>query len=72
MILNLGAVVLFAVNAFIRVRVGADSAWPLILSAVGIVGVVVAGWLGGEMVYVERMGVQESSAPREQRSRRVA
>jgi len=32
MILNLAAVVLFAVNAFLRLRVSADSPWPLLLS----------------------------------------
>jgi uncharacterized membrane protein len=72
MILNLGAVALFAVNAYVRTRVGLESAWPLTLSVVGVVGVLVSGWLGGEMVYVERIGVEESSGRREARRRRVA
>jgi uncharacterized membrane protein len=59
MVLNLAAVALFAVNAFIRLRVNADSPWPLVLSIVGVVGVFVSGWLGGELVYVERFGVLE-------------
>jgi uncharacterized membrane protein len=72
MILNLAAVVLFAVNAFIRLRLNADSPWPLLLSIVGVVGVLVSGWLGGELVYVERFGVVEPPDTREQRPRRVA
>jgi uncharacterized membrane protein len=72
MLLNLGAVALFAANAVVRTRVGGESWWPLTLSAVGVVGVLVSGWLGGEMVYVERVGVEEPSARREDQSRRRA
>ena len=72
MVLNLAAVALFAINAFIRTRVNADSPWPLLLSVVGVVGVFVSGWLGGELVYVERFGVMESRDTRENRPRRVA
>ena len=71
MILNLAAVVLFAVNWYIRTRVAADSWWPLALSIIGVVGVIVSGWLGGEMVYVERVGVEEAQR-RDDRYRRVA
>ena len=72
MVLNLGAVALFAINAFVRTRVGLESWWPLAMSVIGVVGVLVSGWLGGEMVYVERVGVDEPSGRREDRSRRVA
>jgi uncharacterized membrane protein len=72
MLLNLGAVALFAVNAFVRLRVGTESWWPLALSVIGVVGVSASGWLGGEMVYVERVGVSEPSDRREDRPRRVA
>jgi uncharacterized membrane protein len=72
MVLNLGAVALFAVNALVRTRVGLESKWPLGLSLIGIVGVLVSGWLGGEMVYVERVGVEEPGERREDRPRRVA
>jgi len=70
--LNLAAVALFAVNAFVRLRVNADSIWPLLLSIVGVAGVFVSGWLGGELVYVERFGVVEPKGARENRPRRVA
>ena len=59
MILNLAAVVIFAVNWFVRTRVAADSPWPLILSIVGVAGIAISGWLGGELVYVHRVGVEE-------------
>jgi uncharacterized membrane protein len=70
MALNLAAVALFAVNWYVRTRVAPDSWWPLALSLVGVVGVTVSGWLGGELVYAERVGVEE--APRNERYRRVA
>jgi uncharacterized membrane protein len=70
MILNLAAVALFAVNWYVRTRVPADSPWPLMLSVIGVVGVIVSGWLGGELVYRERVGVEEE--PRSERYRRVA
>jgi uncharacterized membrane protein len=73
MLLNLGAVVLFAVNWFIRTRLTTDSPWPLVLTTVGVIGVFVSGWLGGELVYVERVGVEEEEdRRREARARRVA
>jgi uncharacterized membrane protein len=70
MVLNLGAVALFAVNWYVRTRVTTESWWPLVLSVIGVVGIIVSGWLGGELVYVERVGVEEP--PRNERYRRVA
>jgi uncharacterized membrane protein len=72
MILNLGAVALFAANAIVRTRVGLESWWPLSLSVIGVVGVLASSWLGGEMVYVERVGVEEPVDHRKDRPRRVA
>ena len=71
MLLNLGAVALFAVNWYLRTRVSADSRWPLALSVIGVVGVMISGWLGGELVYRERVGVDEPARGNE-RYRRVA
>jgi len=73
MLLNLGAVALFAVNWFVRTRVAGDSPWPLVLSIVGVLGIAVSGWLGGELVYVHRVGVEEDVDVRAAaRQRRVA
>jgi uncharacterized membrane protein len=73
MILNLAAVAIFAVNWFVRTRVGTDSPWPLILSIVGVVAIGIAGWLGGELVYRYRVGVEEEEDRRAAaRQRRVA
>jgi uncharacterized membrane protein len=71
MVLNLAAVAIFAANFWLRMRVAPDSVWPLVLSVVGVVGVLVSGWLGGEMVYAERVGVKEEPR-REERRRYVA
>jgi uncharacterized membrane protein len=70
MVLNLGAVALYAVNWYLRTRVAPDSWWPLALSVVGVAGILVSGWLGGELVYAERVGVDE--VRRDDRFRRVA
>ena len=70
MVLNLGAVALYAVNWYIRTRVTPESWWPLALSVIGVIGITISGWLGGELVYAERVGVEE--APRTERYRRVA
>lgn len=73
MLLNLGAVVLFAINWFVHTRVGAHSPWPLVLSIVGVVGIAISGWLGGHLVYVHRVGVEEEPDVRAAaRQRRVA
>ena len=72
MILNLLAVALYAVNFFIRMRVDGESWWPLALSVIGVIGIGVSGWLGGEMVYVERVGVKEEARRTEERRRHVA
>jgi uncharacterized membrane protein len=71
MILNLAAVALFTVNWFVRSRVEPDSWWPLALSLIGVVGIGISGWLGGELVYAERVGVQEPPR-KDERYRRVA
>jgi len=70
MVLNLGAVALYAVNWYIRTRVAPESWWPLALSVIGVIGIIISGWLGGELVYTERVGVEET--PRTERYRRVA
>ena len=55
---NLGAVVLFTINFWLRFRLPAESRLPLALSVVGVLAIGVGGWLGGEMVYVKGMAVE--------------
>ena len=51
--LNLSITVLFAVNFYLRTIGTPVAVTPFILSIVGIAALLVSGWLGGEMVYVE-------------------
>jgi uncharacterized membrane protein len=55
---NLGAIALFAVDFWLRVRLVADSLVPTVLSLVGVIAIGIGGWLGGEMVYLKGMGVE--------------
>jgi len=55
---NLGAVLLFAINLWLRFRPPSDSNLPLALSIVGVLAIGFGGWLGGEMVYVKGMAVE--------------
>ena len=55
---NLGAVVIFAINLWLRFRLPVDNRLPLVLSVVGVLGIGFGGWLGGEMVYVKGMAVE--------------
>jgi uncharacterized membrane protein len=62
MILNLIAVVIFAVDFYLRLRNPAGAIFPIVLSVTGVLFIAVSGWLGGGMVYVHGMGVQPQSA----------
>ena len=67
MVINVGLVLLFAVNAGLRIMNGTEALVPVFLSAVGVAALAVSGWLGGELVYVQGVAVQptrESSAPK--------
>jgi uncharacterized membrane protein len=55
---NLGAVVIFAINLWLRFRLPAGSILPLVLSVAGVLAIGFGGWLGGEMVYVKGMAVE--------------
>jgi uncharacterized membrane protein len=72
LVLNAALVVLYSVNAWIRTVLGPDAVLPVLLSVVGVAGLVVTGWLGGEMVYVHRVGVAQGEAPASRRSTRAA
>jgi uncharacterized membrane protein len=55
---NLGAVLVFAINLWLRLRLPAESNVPFALSLFGVLAMAIGGWLGGEMVYVKGMAVE--------------
>jgi len=59
MTLNVTIVLLYAANLGARLQGGAVSGLPLILSIAGICLLVISGWLGGQMVFVHRVGVRD-------------
>jgi uncharacterized membrane protein len=58
LLVNLGAVVIFAVNLWSHFSLASGSPVPSILSVLGVIGIGIGGWLGGEMVYVKGMAVE--------------
>ena len=60
MALNITIIVLYAVNLAMRIGDARVAGAPLVLSALAICLLAVSGWLGGHMVYVHRVGVDES------------
>ena len=58
--INLTVVALFAWNAWLRYVNPQDLQLPMLLSAVGILMLLVSGWLGGKMVYEGGIGVHGS------------
>jgi uncharacterized membrane protein len=58
MALNLGAVVIFAIDFFVRLASGTDEVQvlPIVLSVLGLAGIGLSGYLGGELAY--RYGVR--------------
>lgn len=69
MSLNLLAVVLFAINLWLRSQSPPGAGWPFALSIIGIAVLGVSGWLGGTMVYEYGMAV---STEREESRRKAA
>ena len=75
MLINFGVVAVFAVNWLLRTRwgtrfVSADSWVPFALTIIGVIALGISGWLGGEMVYVERVGVRDATDRRQEEIRR--
>ena len=62
---NLTAVVAYAVSFGLR-WAGNVGFLPVAVSIVGLIFLAVAGWLGGEMVFVHNMGVTPPRAARQQ------
>jgi uncharacterized membrane protein len=62
-----GLVLLFTINAGLRVINGSEALLPVFLSLLGVAALGVSGWLGGELVYVQGVAVQpqpETPAPK--------
>src|SRR3954470_21339693 len=68
MAINLTVVALYVVNVYLRAR-HVESNAPVLLSVIAILMLLVSGWLGGKMVYVHRVAVDEPESTREVRSR---
>jgi len=62
MALNILVVLLYAMNFGMRVNGGAIVGLPLAFSIAAIALLAVSGWLGGHMVYVHRVAVDEPSS----------
>lgn len=65
MIINLIIVALFAGNLWLRMGSAPGASLPIGLSVVGIVLLLVSGWLGGELIYVHGVSVEPQHAPGE-------
>ncbi len=59
MALNATIILLYAINIGTRIQGASIAGAPLILSVVAIGLLGVSGWLGGQMVYLHRVGVEE-------------
>lgn len=62
MILNVSALVLYIINLSMRTRVDVDYTTPFVLSIIGVIGLLISGWLGGEMVYVHGVAVEPTAS----------
>jgi len=62
MAINLTAVVLYAINIWLRAsgptNLGSSLSAPVVLSIIGVTLLFVSGWLGGQMVHVYGVGVE--------------
>ena len=66
LITNSAVVILFLVNFYLRrpsgsTAAGGGKALLLVLSSVGVTLLAISGWLGGELVYVHRVGIDEGT-----------
>jgi uncharacterized membrane protein len=58
LVVNVCALIVFAINLWCRLVLPKTSDVPLVLSIIGVIGIGIGGWLGGEMVYVKGMAVE--------------
>jgi len=55
--LNLVILAMFAADLWLRTQTGTSAGLPVVISLVAVSLLVVSGWLGGEMVFVQGAGV---------------
>ncbi len=60
MVLNVTSLVLFIISFFLRRGAVPGALSPFILSIIGVLLIIGSGWLGGHMVYVLGMAVDET------------
>jgi uncharacterized membrane protein len=68
--LNVIALIVFVVDFYLRTTsgarwVGGSYTIPLLLSVLGVILIIISGWLGGEMVYVHGVAVEPQGAAQE-------
>jgi uncharacterized membrane protein len=59
MFINLLAVALYCVNFWLRMHRAPGDNLPIVLSVIGIILIIISGWLGGELVYVRGVAVKQ-------------
>ena len=59
MLINLSVVGLYVANLLLRWQPDAAPGTPFLLSTIGILALLVSGWLGGHMVYIHGVAVGE-------------
>jgi uncharacterized membrane protein len=64
MLINVSALILYSINLYLRTGVVPGSTAPFVLSIIGVLSILVSGWLGGQMVYVHGLAVDETEVCR--------
>lgn len=64
--LNVMILVLFVINFFWRVGTAPSHAGPFVLTIIADAFLLASGWLGGSMVYVNRVAVDPGASPMRQ------
>ena len=62
MAINLVAILLYAINIWLRVNHTDNTGTPIVLSGIAVALLGVSSWLGGEMVYAHEVGVDDRSS----------
>lgn len=69
MIINLSLVAIFAANLWLRTKNMPNATLPVVLSVIGVVLLIVSGWLGGELIYVYGVAVEPQDSKRTEEDR---